>query len=385
MTNRIQLLIDKYEPKKISDMFDKINITKYENNIKNNINDYDNDELQKLLFNWNYSYNPYKCFFHKKIMYDLKKISDGDDIPHIIFYGCPGTGKKTIIKLFLEMIFGSNVRDINDFEYDVQGSNQKTKKNKKKIIKQSEHHIIIEPNSNNFDKYLIQYVVKEYAKTKPLCIYEKNVDFKVVQINNLDNLSFYAQTSLRRTIEKFSKNCKFIMWCNSLSKIIEPLKSRCLCIHVPNQLEEDLKNWILNISMLEKINIKNNIINEIVNSTNGNLREILLKLDLYKFSNYKTIYHTCDNDIICLANQIINKDSMQKIKDNIYKIYVTNLHPTLLINKLMDIFFSKIKNTDIEKASKLMDIASKYEHRSLSCRRATIHIEAFVTNIMAIL
>ncbi len=366
MSNKIQFLIDKYEPKKIIDIFD---------------NSFNGDD--ELSFDWRHSSNPYKCFFHKKLIYDLKKICNSEDIPHIIFYGCAGTGKKTIIKLFMEMLFGPDARKINNVEYEIAGSN---KKNKKKNIEQSEHHIIIEPNSNNFDKYLIQYIVKEYARLKPLCLYDKSnskIKFKAVQINSLDNLSYYSQTSLRRTIEKYSKTCKFIMCCNSLSKIIEPLKSRCLCIHIPNQLNNDLHEWIINISLLENRNLPPIIIKNILDCTNGNLREILWKIDLYKYK--KTINHSCNQAIDNLIVKIFQKDNMQNIKDNIYEIYVTNLHSIDIINKILAIILKKIDNKNINKACQLIDIASKYEHRLLYCRRDPIHIEAFICNIINVL
>ena len=151
------------------------------------------------------------------------------------------------------------------------------------IVKQSDHHIIIEPGNNNFDRYLIQDIVKEYAKRYPLCIFESSREFKMVQINHLDNLSYYAQTSLRRTIEKYSKTCRFIMWCYSLSKVIEPLRSRCLCINVPTQTEDELIKWTFNIASLEKIKLNFNVLTDIVESSNGNLKNILWKLDMYKY------------------------------------------------------------------------------------------------------
>jgi len=45
------------------------------------------------------------------------------------------------------------------------------------------------------------------------------------------------------------------MWCYSLSKVIEPLRSRCLCIHVPTQTEDELIKWTFNIASLEKIKL----------------------------------------------------------------------------------------------------------------------------------
>ena len=56
--------------------------------------------------------------------------------------------------------------------------------------------------------------------------------------------------------EKYSKTCRFVTWCYSLSKVIEPLRSRCLCIHVPTQTSDDIVEWTFNVASIEKINIK---------------------------------------------------------------------------------------------------------------------------------
>ena len=83
--------------------------------------------------------------------------------------------------------------------------------------------------------------------------------------------------------------------------------------------------------------------------------------------------------------KIFNKDNIQNIKNNIYKIYVTNLHSIDIINKIIALVLKKINCHDIEKAHQIIQIASKYEHRLLHCRRDTIHIEAFITNLINIL
>ncbi len=362
--SKIHFLTDKYAPQKIKDIFE-LPLSAYEKNIES--------------FKWNNSLNFYKCFFNKQLIYNLKKMAENNDIPHIIFYGNNGVGKKTVVKLFLELIFGTSVYDLNNVEYEINGSNS-SKKNKKKIIKQSEFHIIIEPNSNNFDKYLIQYVVKEYAKIKPICTYRENVNFKAVQINNLDTMTYYAQTSLRRTIEKYSKTCKFVMICNSLSKIIDPLKSRCLCIHIPNQTNDELYSWISHISLLENIKLNYDDINKILYESNGNLREILWKMDLFKYKHITL--NSCDTAIINLVQKIFMKDNIQNIKNSIYDIYVTNLQSIDIINKILSLILKNIDNNDINKANNIINLASTYESRLLHCRREPIHIEAFVTNVM---
>jgi len=306
----------------------------------------------------------------------LKSISEDNSLPHIIFYGNPGTGKKTLINLFLEMIYDKSIYKLDDSKYTVMSSGNMENEI---IVKQSDYHIIIEPNNNNFDRYLIQDIVKEYAKRYPLCIYENSRNFKIVQINNLDNLSYYAQTSLRRTIEKYSKTCRFIMWCYSLSKVIEPLRSRCLCIHVPNQPEDDLIKWTFNISSLEKINLPINILNNIITNSNGNLKKILWKLDLYKFTN--RVNNGYEKSLIKLLDSI-KDNNIELIREYVYKMMITNIEAKVIIKDLLNIILTKYINNYPKKViEKVIEIASFYEYRLNKGRRDIIHIESFILGI----
>jgi len=369
----IEFLVDKYIPKNISDIFDED--TEYLQKLNKNI---------KLETDSWINTNPSKCFFHKEIFNKLKKIAEDDGMPHVIFYGNPGTGKKTMINLFLEMIFDKSIYKLDDSKYTVISSGNIENE---VIVKQSDHHIIIEPNNNNFDRYLIQDIVKEYARKYPLCIFEKNRNFKMVQINNLDNLSYYAQTSLRRTIEKYSKTCRFIMWCYSLSKVIEPLRSRCLCIHVPTQSEQDLVQWTFNISSLENVNINFPVLSWIVQNSNGNLKDILWKLDLYKYCG--KIQNGYQKSLVLLINEITTDGDIQIIRDYIYKMMITNISSNVIIKDILNIILIKLDNDKYpnskKKSSKIIDHASNFEYRLSKGRRDIIHIEAFILNIINVL
>ena len=148
----IEFLVDKYSPK-INDIYQP----EYE---------YFNKLNNTKSTDWK-EYNPDKCYFHKDILDKLKVISDDNSLPHIIFYGNSGTGKKTLINLFLEMIFDKSIYKLDDSKYTVISSGNMENEI---IVKQSDYHIIIEPNNNNFDRYLIEDIVKEYAKRYPLCL-----------------------------------------------------------------------------------------------------------------------------------------------------------------------------------------------------------------------
>lgn len=377
--NEYNFLVDKYIPTNINDVIEE-DFDKFI--------DYDNIKPEDL---WLHGSNPHKCYFHKDIFKKLEKISKDDSLPHIIFYGNPGTGKKTLINIFLEMIFDNSIYKLDDSKYTIMSSGNNESE---VIIKQSDHHIIIEPNNTNFDRYLIQEIVKEYAKKYPLCIFEKSRKFKAVQINYLDNLSYYAQTSLRRTIEKYSKTCRFIMWCYSLSKVIEPLRSRCLCIHVPTQTDDQLYKWMYNICCLEKIKIKSNILNSILNKSNGNLKSILWKLDLYRYNN--KIYNSYEEGINRIISEIISIKNnkiidpafpinIPKIREYIYKMYVTNISLNIIIKDILKNILFHNKDITKQQINAIINSASEFEYRLSKKRRDIIHLEAFVINIIFIL
>lgn len=362
----IEFLVDKYIPSNVSDIIEPVN-------------KYYEDLTGIKYFDWKYQ-SPSKCYFHKEILEKLITISQDDGMPHIIFYGNPGTGKKTLINLFLEVIFDNSIYNLDDSKYIVFSSGNIENE---VIVKQSDHHIIIEPNNNNFDRYLIQDIVKEYARRYPLCIFEKSRNFKMVQINNLDNLSYYAQTSLRRTIEKYSKTCRFIMWCYSLSKVIEPLRSRCLCIHVPTQTTEELVKWTWNIASLESIKLNFPTLTNIVESSNGNLKNILWKLDMYKYCNQITnCYQTALNNLI---NEIMVGHNIQIIRDYVYKMMITNISSNIIIKDILNIILTRINEYPKDKILKIIDHASTFEYRLSKGRRDIIHIETFLENVIDIL
>lgn len=375
INSNLEFLVDKYIPKNITDIFDEE--TEYLIELNKTIK---NKKIKKLTNSnsWLNS-NPSKCYFHKEIFHKLKKISEDDGMPHIIFYGNPGTGKKTMINLFLEMIFDKSIYKMDDSKYTVISSGNIENE---VFVKQSDHHIIIEPNNNNFDRYLIQDIVKEYARRYPLCIFEKSRNFKMVQINNLDNLSYYAQTSLRRTIEKYSRTCRFVMWCYSLSKVIEPLRSRCLCIHVPTQTTDDLVQWAFNIASIQNIKLNFPVLNYIIDSSNGNLKDILWKLDLYKYCG--KVQNGYQKSLIALIDEITIGQDIQIIRDYIYKMMITNISSNVIIKDILNIILTKLDvyPDSKVKSTKIIDYASNFEYRLSKGRRDIIHIEAFILNIM---
>lgn len=324
---------------------------------------------------------PDDLIFHKELFEKLMCIAEDESIPHMIFYGPPEAGKKTLIHFFLEKIFDKSVHKTVQSPYTI--TNTGNSSVSEVTVPQSNYHIIIDPSNNNFDRYLIQDVVKQYAQIAPLSVFKTKRTFKMVLINSIDNLSYYAQASLRRTIEKYSKTCRFIMWCRSLSKVIEPLKSRCFCVRVPSPKEEDLFMHIYEIAIKEKIEMRLDEFSEILKNSGGQIKSAIRALEYKKFdvNNITSYDETIDGIIKLLLHGDIKSPIF--IRALLYNIMITNINGTYIIKSLTD----KLIQLDLDNTIKykIIAFASFYEHRLILGRREINHLEGFINGVFNLL
>jgi replication factor C subunit 3/5 len=345
-----------------------------------------------------------QCNSHKYIYDNFKEISKDnnkltnainfivnnpfkyDNFQHLIVYGLNGCGKEFLVNKLVENIYGIKGSKTQEVEYIINGyGNTKTKV----MIKQSNNHIIIEPNNNGFDKYLIQEIIQEYAKTEILNICYNMNKFKIVIIDKIDNLNYYAQTSLRRTMEKYSKTCKFIFISNQLSKIIEPLKSRCLCIRVPLPTDAEIINVILKISAKENIKLTYNDIQNIIQNCNSNINKAIWQLEYKKLScDISHNWESLIDEIAILLTTKVKKNSdinniIIKCRQQFYTLYITNIDLNLVISKLMTRIIVLIDDNSIR--YKIINLTSEYQFRMVNGTRQIIHLEAYILNIVKII
>ena len=303
---------------------------------------------------------------------------------HLVVYGKGGSGKEFLVNKLLEKIYGKANTELNEIEYTINGyGNSKTKVK----IKQSKFHIVIEPNSNGFDKYLIQEIIQNYAKTEILNILKYKRLFKIVIINKIDNLSNTAQASLRRTMEKYADTCKFIFICDQLSKMIEPLRSRCIEIRVPLPNNIQIINTLLQICQTEKIILDTpNLVDILINS-NQKIYNAIWLLELK--NNGCEFVNNKDNIILEMVQMIINKKNytskkayrvIKKCRDLFYKLSITNISTQEIISEIMRKLLMYFEDINIK--SHIIEITSIFELRK---SQGTRHIECFEAYIIRLI
>lgn len=330
-------------------------------------------------------YRPRKIgdfLFNRNILEQLVYISSSEDVPHIIISGPPGAGKKTLVNFFLESLYDSDVNVLSRIKYNISGSSTK----KEVEIMQSNYHIIIEPTSTNHDKYVLQEIIKQYAMHRSFDIFRTRRKFRVIVIYNIENLAINSQAALRRTMELYAKTCRFVMVCNNLSKIFDPLRSRCRIFCVPLPSENDICKVISYISIMENIKLGCDEMKFIIGNCGGNLKKAIWILDAMRLdSNVKITLDEVFDMIVNLILAIRNKRNIAKIfeneiRTNVYNILITNIKGSEIIITLMERLIYKIDNDEIN--ARIIQHASRAEYNLVHGRRDIIHIDYFISGVM---
>ena len=166
----------------------------------------------------------------------VKHYLDSGDLPHLLLFGKAGTGKTTLAKLL-----------VNNIDCD--------------------YLYINASDENNVET--VRSKVKNFASTMGF------KDYKVIILDECDYITPNAQAALRNLMETFSKHCRFILTCNFVERIIDPIQSRCQSFQVIPPNKNDVAKHLHNILTQEGIGYEREDLGIIVNSGYPDIRRVI--------------------------------------------------------------------------------------------------------------
>ena len=221
--------------------------------------------------------------YHADLSERLRSLAQSGDFPHLLVYGPSGAGKKTRIVTTLRELYGPGVEKIKiDSRIFQTTSNRKLEFN----IVASVYHLEITPSDvGNFDRVVVQDLLKEVAQTQQVDQAARQ-RFKVVVINEADHLTRDAQAALRRTMEKYSPNMRLILLANSTANIIAPIRSRTLLVRVAAPTHDDICKVLQKVGKAEGWPEAEGLNKRIARDSGRNLRRALLMFESVHAQKY---------------------------------------------------------------------------------------------------
>ena len=214
----------------------------------------------------------------KGIIKRLQQFIKDKSMPHLIFAGPAGTGKTTSALAMVRGLYGRKMA-INTTFLELNAS-----------------------DARGID--VIRTYIKDFAKAKP----PSDIPFKILILDEADNMTAPAQQALRRTMEKYTKNCRMVLICNYSNKIIPPIQSRCVVFRFSSLNREDIKERVKFIANQEQMSITPDGLIALVDVSKGDCRRAINYLQ-----SCGTISKKIDQDIVFRVAGEVPSDKIREI------------------------------------------------------------------------
>merc|ERR1719367_2361485 len=181
----------------------------------------------------------------EEVVSALRNSLETGELPNLMFYGPPGTGKTTVALALMKQFFGKSWRE------------------RVKELNASDERGIS----------AVREKVKTFAQlTVGGAMEGSKAKFRVIILDEADSMTHDAQAALRRIMEEFVSVSRFIIICNYVSKIIEPLHSRCSKFRFQPVGGEFQKQRLLHICKQENVSISPGAIEKLIVLSDGDMR-----------------------------------------------------------------------------------------------------------------
>jgi replication factor C subunit 2/4 len=280
----------------------------------------------------------------------LRRNLQSANLPHMLFYGPPGTGKTSTVLALAKQLYGPEL--IKTRVLELNASDERGISIVREKVKDFARMQLSNPPSGPAGE--------EYRKKYPCPPY------KIIVLDEADSMTQDAQSALRRTMETYSKITRFCLVCNYVTRIIDPLASRCSKFRFKSLDEGNAGKRLEDIARLEDVKMEEGVVNTLLRCSEGDLRKAITYLQSAarlvgavqtkpegdKKRKRKTVEDDEDDDAMDVDGASKGSDiavSVQHIEE------IAGVIPTVTIDGLLTAMQPSSKGTVYSRVSKVVE------------------------------
>lgn len=282
-------------------------------------------------------------------------IKDPTEMPHLLFSGSAGVGKTTSALCIARQILGEHSRD---YTLELNASDER-------------------------GIGMVREKVKKFSRFAGM----SDVPFKIIILDEADEMTSDAQTALRRIIEDTAKYCRFIMIANNISKIISPIQSRCATFKFTSISQDDVVAHLKTIADKEKIKSDEKGLRAVYDYSEGDLRHAINLMQAAASQGGITeasvkaaagLSKTSDVDkVLQMAASGKVADAREKMIELI-KVY------GMSESDLLKYLNSAVFRSKLKRMSDILQVIAKYDYRVLVGANPEIQLSAMLAEIASL-
>jgi replication factor C small subunit len=276
----------------------------------------------------------------------VERYIKSNDVPHLLLYGRAGTGKTTLAKLIVKNI-------------------------------ECDYLYINASDENSVDT--VRNKVRQFASTIGF------KDMKVIVLDECDYITPNAQAALRNLMETFSKHCRFILTCNFVERIIDPLQSRCQVFEIIPPNKKDVAVHLTKVMDKENTTYDNEDLKVLIDSSYPDVRKII----------NATQRSVVDNKVVMDRQSTIQNDYKLKVLDILKtqdkKTAFANLRQLLADNAIRDysdcfrLLYDNVDEFAAGNMAAVILILARYEQSDMQVVDKEINFMAMLIELLGVI
>ena len=280
-------------------------------------------------------------------------LKNQDEMPHLLFSGSAGVGKTTMALCISQEILGNKWKD---YTLELNASDER-------------------------GINMVRERVKKFSRFAGL---DTEIPFKIIILDEADEMTSDAQTALRRIIEDTAKFCRFILIANNISKIINPIQSRCAVFKFSQIDEKEIISHLKSVLKKEKGKADEKGLKEITEYAGGDLRHAINLLqtsastgDITQDSVKAAAGLTKTNDVENVLKLAVDGKIQESRNKMIELVKVYGMSESDFLKYINQALFSA-KYDNLEELSQII---AKYDYRILVGSNPEIQLSAMLAEL----